>query len=71
MRDLAIVEVQVVRSAVIRLHNGQVLRTKVLIAGLAGQDREQERQVGVIGIQKQEPSGIAGRYERRELSPTS
>src|SRR5215469_4228121 len=58
VRDLAIMQVQVVRSAVVSLHHGQVLRAKVLIPGLPRQDREQERQVSVIRIEEQKPAKI-------------
>ena len=38
--------------------NREILRCQMVVPGLAGKDREQKRQVGVVGIQQIEPAQI-------------
>jgi hypothetical protein len=40
MRDFAIVEVEKVRRAIVRLQRGKVLRAKMRVGFLAGKDRK-------------------------------
>ncbi len=52
MRDLAVVQVQEVRRAVVGFEHRQVLRAEMRVRLLARQDRKQKRQVGVVGVQQ-------------------
>ena len=52
MGHLAVVQVQEVRRVVVGLENRQILGVEVLIPSLAGQDGEEERQVGVVAVEQ-------------------
>ena len=50
--DLAVMQVQKVRRAVVGFEHGQVLRAEMGVRLLARKDREQKRQVGVVRVQQ-------------------
>ena len=52
MGDLAVMQVQEVRRAVVRFERSKVLRAEMRVRLLARQDRKQKREVGVVRIQQ-------------------
>ena len=56
VRHLAVMQIQEVRRGVVGFEHGQIFGAEVRIDFLARQDREQERQVGVIGVQQIQPA---------------
>ena len=55
---LAVMQVQEVGRAVVGLKHSQVLRAEMRIRLLAGQDRKQKREVGIVRIQQVQPAKI-------------
>ena len=58
MADLAVMQIQEVGRAVVGFKGSQVLRTEMRVCLLAGKDREQKRQVGVVRVQQIELAEI-------------
>jgi len=54
VRDLAVMQIQKVRRAVVGFEHSKVLGTEIRIRLLAGKDRKQERQVGVVRVQQKQ-----------------
>ena len=52
MGNLAVMQVKKVGRAVVGFKRGQVLRTEMRIRLLAGQDRKQKGQVGIVCVQQ-------------------
>ena len=50
--NFAVMQVQKVRRAVVGFKHGQVLRAEMRVRLLAGKDRKQKRQVGVVRVQQ-------------------
>ena len=51
MRHVAAMQVQVVWRAVYRFKDGEVLLIQLRVPRRSGVDREQERQVGIVGVE--------------------
>ncbi len=60
VRNLPAMEVQVVRRRVVGFENRKILAAQISIGFLAGQDREQETQIGVVGIEQQQRAQVEG-----------
>ena len=58
MRDLAVMQVQKIWRGIVRLQHRQVLRAKVRVGLLSGQNREQKTQVGVVAVQQIQPAEV-------------
>jgi hypothetical protein len=58
VRHLAVVQVQEVGRGIVRFKRGQVLGAKMRVGLLAGQDREQKREVRVVGIEQVESAQV-------------
>src|SRR5208282_2611806 len=52
VRNLPVMQIQEVRCAVVGFEHGQVLGAEICIRLLAGKDRKQERQVGVVRVEQ-------------------
>ena len=52
MGNLAVMQVEKVRCAVVGFKNSKVFRTEMRIRLFAGQDRKQKRQVGIVRVQE-------------------
>ncbi len=50
--DFAVMQVQIVWRAVVGFEHSQILRSEMRVRLFAGQDREEKRQVGVVGVQQ-------------------
>jgi len=52
VRDFAIVQVEVIGSIVHRFEHRQILSAKMRVGFLAGKNRKEKRQVGVVRVQQ-------------------
>ena len=69
MGDVLVVEVHIIRSGVVGFENGEVFAVQVIIPLASLVNREQKRQIGVVGIQHllfAEIEGIIAGHGREE-----